>query len=375
MTQDERLAIAQDLIYLLSCAVNDQNPDPERCADMDMDAVFQMARAHKLAAMAAYALKQTKPLTQDWLEALAKAARNCVLYNVEREKILQAMDDEGIWYLPLKGILLKEYYPNPMLREMADNDILCDKTRMNDVRSIMTRLDFTCSLYGKGIHDKYQKPPLSFEMHRELFSHYRIPAIASYYRSIQQKLLRDEGNRCGYHLSDEDFYLYILCHMYKHYVKSGTGLRSLLDIYVFYQKKEKQLDRAYLDTELDRLGIKDFEQDSRILAEKVFSAHDLTEEEKERLDEFVFLGCYGNTSYRVENGIKMAGGKKSRYILRRCFPDTMYLKSYYPTVYRHRILYPLLIPYRPVKALITKRKKLFREVRSLKEYKKKGNQK
>ena len=32
-----------------------------------------------------------------------------------------------------------------------------------------------------------------------------------------------EGSRYGYHFSDEDFYLYMLAHEYKHFSGSGTG--------------------------------------------------------------------------------------------------------------------------------------------------------
>ena len=47
----------QDLIYLLSCAINGEKPDPERVAGMDLDALYTLASRHMLAATVAPALQ------------------------------------------------------------------------------------------------------------------------------------------------------------------------------------------------------------------------------------------------------------------------------------------------------------------------------
>ena len=46
------------------------------------------------------------------------------LMDVEREEIITFFEEKNIWYLLLKGLIIREYYPNPALREMSDNDIL-----------------------------------------------------------------------------------------------------------------------------------------------------------------------------------------------------------------------------------------------------------
>ena len=370
MTKYEMNKPTEDLIYLVSCAVNQIAPDPERCAGMDDETVFQEASRHLVAAAAAYALKRTVSLPYHWKEAMGKSARNIVLYETERAKIFEKAEECGIWYLPLKGIILKDLYPSAAMREMSDNDILVDGDRMADLRTLMTDLGFTCKEFGKSNHDKYIKAFLTFEMHRELFVPFNVPVIAAYYSTIREKMIKDEGNRCGYHLKDEDFYLYILCHIYKHYINAGTGLRSLLDIYVYLKAKGAELDRGYLDAELDKVGLRDFEAQIRTISGKLFGFLPLTEKEKEELSYYLDSGCYGVKGNKIANKLREDGinQSKMRYLRKRFFPDQNFLKSYYPTVYRHRALYPLLVAYRPVKGLVTKRKKLYREFRLLKEY-------
>ena len=372
MTQTTTTKTASDLIYLLSCTVNKAAPDRDRCAQMDEEALFELAGRQHLSACAAYSLQKAIPLPMHWLESQAMAVRRMVLFNDAREKILSRMDEEGIRYLPLKGILLKDYYPDPSVREMSDNDILCDPDRMEDVREIMLDLGFSCPRFGKRIHDTYKKPPISFEMHRELFAAYEVPVIAAYYRTIDQKMIPDGDHSSGYHLCDEDCYLYNLCHMYKHYIQSGTGLRSLLDVYVFFQRKGEGLDRAYLGEELKKLGLTEFEEEVLTLAEKLFSSPDAADVSPQELTYYVESGCYGKHSNKVINKLDRQGGKlvRLRYAGKRLFPDKDYLRSYYPVVYRHRALYPLLILYRPIKGLTKKRKRLIKEYKYVKNYKK-----
>lgn len=369
MSRNESTSAVRDLIYLVSCTLNRTKPNPEKLSAMDDKAVFAAARHHMLSAAAAYALRQVKSPEDYWVEAYVMSIRTQVLYDTERKKIFDAMDKAGIRHLPLKGILLKHYYPEPEIREMSDNDILCDSDRMEDVRSIMTGLGFDCAMFGKYIHDKYTKAPLNFEMHRALFVPYDVPQIAAYYQSIWDRAIRD-GEGSGYHLTDEDFYLYNLSHMYKHYIKSGTGLRSLADMYAYLRAMGDRLDRAYLDAELEKLGLTEFEQKTRSLAQKAFGGGELTDDGMEELAYFIDSGCYGFQMNAVMNRLDRDGGRgaKLRYVRKRLFPDRIYLKSFYPTVYRHRVLYPFLVMYRPVKGLIKKRRRLRREMTFLREY-------
>lgn len=53
---------------------------------------------------------------------------------------------------------------------MADQDILYDSSRQNDVMNIMLGLGYSAESIGKSHHDVYHKPPIfNFEMHTALF--------------------------------------------------------------------------------------------------------------------------------------------------------------------------------------------------------------
>ena len=147
--------IAKDMIYLVSCAVNGEAPDKARIAEIDLQEVYRLSQMHMMTAAVACALERIMPLPHAFDQAKKKAIRKLTLFELERSMIVQEFEKAGIWYMPLKGILLKDDYPEPFMREMTDNDILVDKTRMNDIRSIMERLGYSCDFFVLLHHDVY----------------------------------------------------------------------------------------------------------------------------------------------------------------------------------------------------------------------------
>ena len=56
-----------------------------------------------------------------------------------------------------------------------------------------------------------------------------------------------------------------MTHTFKHFEGGGTGIRSLLDQYVYLNKLEEALDFRYIEKQCEILGIADFEKENRIL--------------------------------------------------------------------------------------------------------------
>ena len=366
---------ARDLIYLASCAVNNEIPDKQKCDAMDLDAVFDFARYHILTSIATHAREKVTELPHCFDQAQKKAIRKLSLFDIERIKIYAALEQNGVWYLPLKGITLKSCYPKSSMREMSDNDILCDSGKMDVVKTVMEGLGYSCEVFEEFHHDVYSKPPtLEFEMHHTLFTDDSLPEFSEYFSDISSKLINDSDKGFARHLSSEDFYIYILCHMYKHYCFAGTGLRSLLDIYLYNRKYRDEMDEDYLSRELKKLGLEEFEEKVRNLSEKVYTLRELNGEEQRELEYFEKSGANGTAENLQYNSVSMALGgddssnSKRKYILRRVFISGDELKRRHPAVYKHKVLYPLLFIYRPIKAAAHP-KRIIDEVKHVKHFK------
>ncbi len=360
---------AADMIYLTACAINGRKPKQERIEKLDLPKLFEVCQKHILTACTAYALESAGVKDNEFTQAKEKAIRKNIILDAERGKILRRLEAEKIWYMPLKGSILKDWYPKLGMRQMSDNDILCDGSQRAHIKDLMLEMGFTCAHFGKANDDSYYKPPVcNFEMHNELFTSSHIGNLHGYFDNIKERLIKDDNNEYGYHFRTEDFYLYITAHEYRHLTTGGTGVRTLVDTYIFMQKYNDTLDWDYLNTELQKLGIADFERSNRELAMKVFSMKPLTSDDKEQLDLYVISEVYGKSENIVKNAIKYrAKGSKFKYVWFRFFPPLSFLESSVPWVKKSKLLIPAAYIYRFFRGAVVSQEKVDNEFRQFRK--------
>ena len=363
MDKNTYRSTALKMLDLVRCAVNGEVPSVQEIQPEELENLFKVCQRHILTACTAYALESAGIRDQQFTQAKEKAIRKNIILEAECKKILQKLEENQIWYIPLKGALLKNWYPKLGMRQMSDNDILCDNSKRPEIKEIMLELGFTCEHFGVGNNDAYFKQTVcNFEMHGELFALTQIGKLHTYYSDIKKRLLKDENNKYGYHFRTEDFYIYLIAHEYKHYATGGIGVRSLLDTYIFMKKFGDSLDWDYLHSELKQLEISNYEQQSRNLAMKFFSSELLTDEELKQLDYYIFSGSYGTIENQVKN---QSSDSRGKYILHRIFPSMEHYKTWYPWAYQHKILIPVAWVFRPIRGIFCRRKQLHAELRSL----------
>ena len=378
-----------DMLYLSACALHQTEPDSGQIVRMDFEGVYRMARYHGMTAVAGMALDGTDAwgrmdpsLARRWKEERDKAIRKNMLLDAEREQIQKGMEEIGIWYAPLKGILLQALYPKYGMRQMSDNDILYGVEGQKKLIAMMKKRGYKTESNPGAAHDVFTKPPIyNFEMHKLLFSKADGMEGYRYYQQIKEKLVRDGQSQYGYRLTDEDFYVYQTAHAHKHYIHSGIGLRSLMDAYVYLQKKGGSLDWPYMEQEMEKLGIVAFEKQSRALAKKIFArlplpgTVKLTAREQELFAIYANAGTYGNIENWVVHSLQRmrpqgeAFGRESKraYLFRRLFPDMEWFRDCYPFFAKHKILIPFFILYRMARGAIFRRKEIKGELQAVRK--------
>ena len=95
------------------------------------------------------------------------------------------------------------------------------------------------------------------EVHRAMYDKTVDGNQYDYFKSFEKAVLKD-GKKYTYDFNREDFYVYMIAHMAKHFYAMGCGIRNLVDVYIYLEKYGKELDRAYLNKELKKCGIYDF---------------------------------------------------------------------------------------------------------------------
>lgn len=369
---DQTITAARDLFYLFSCRLRDIPCDPARLEQMQLRPMLSLAQQHTLGAMACMSFEHAGLLERLSLEDAAalktirdKAVRKVLLLDAGRQEMFRFLDANHIWHMPLKGVILKDCYPALGMRQMSDNDILYDSACQQQVRDFMISRGYTAVKVGKSHEDVYQKPPVyHYELHTRLFDPHSTYAYA-YYGDMLRRCSR-QGYL--YAMTQEDFYLYFLAHAYKHYSGGGTGLRHLLDCWVFLQKHGDALDWAYIRRELKLLGLTDFEAESQSLSLALLDApqRTLTEEESRQLAYYISSGTYGTRQRWGENmtaarmqqmHMDPAAPDKKRYLWHRLFPGEAYYRTYAPFCVRHVWARPFFGVYRLFRMLLDPRRR------------------
>lgn len=306
-TNNIKNIINADFLYLLSCAVNNITPDIQKVKTMNLAQIYRISRHHSLEAVTYHALVSYIKNNQNshydelfkkkWEEAKNKIIRKTLLMNGERQQLFAYFNENKIWHLPLKGIILSTLYPEFGMRQMADNDILFDQNYREEVRDWFVQHGYDVHGYNQSNHDEYHKDPIyNFEMHVSLFHETAHQQYYKYFRSLKNKLQQVSNQSYEYKMSDEDFYIYMIAHNFKHYDNNGIGIRSLLDLYV-YNKVKVYLDHHYIQNELTKINLHNFEQEMRNISQKIFdpnfNINHLTEKEKDILHDMFASHTYG----------------------------------------------------------------------------------
>jgi hypothetical protein len=383
---------ANIMIYLGACALNRQKPDQSRLLSTDFCQLYRESRRHMISALIGLTLKKADVFNENFMpsDLIAKWNQDINLNYVrsirmdaERNKLISFMETNQIWYMPLKGIILKDYYPEFGMREMSDNDILYDPSGTALISKYMKSNGYSEQSKGYGHHYVFIKPPYyCFEMHHDLINYESRQIFVDYYRDPEKLLLKDSGNRYGYHFSEEEFYTFFVVHAFKHLEVSGTGLRTLFDWYVYLQKKYQVLDWNQINLKMEQLGICDFERDGRNLSRKLLTypgnVGKLTASETELVNTMVISGVYGTLEQLCKNRLKkiqnQSGGKidlktsKRKYMLYRLF-GTSDTYNKYPILKKYPVLIPFWVIKRIFLALTVKRKKVLSEIRQVHDIK------
>lgn len=280
-------------------------------------------------------------LEKDYLMQIPKVTNQ----DLEINKWLDAADAKGLDCIPLKGFLLRKLYPTPLSRSMTDLDVLIRDMDRADVRQWMESMGYEGEdTHALSHHDNYKKQPW---MYMELHFHLMKPRAG---RDELEKKVWDHatlmpGRKHIYQMTAEDFYIFHLLHLHKHFISRGVGLKGVIDIYYFLKAHSGNLNRAYLQQELETLDIWEFAGYMEKLADILLGDTPADPDSKLVADYMADCGSFGTVQQRQALEMAQSKGKNTkakqlRFFLRWIFPDVAHMQKHFPSVKR----FPWLLP-------------------------------
>ena len=355
------------VVELLRAVLEERKPK-EKPDMLSMENIYRMAKKHSVECMAYDGAVQIaepgdEAVMQKWKERSRLCGIQGMVQKAESEKLFKELPAHGIRILPLKGCIMKKLYPKEPYRQMADLDILIDEENAGKAREVMEGLGYEGKSEWGGVDIYEKKPWMCIELHR-----FMLPTEFQNWKKYLNIWDRATGKDGVYRMTWDDYYVYMIEHFAKHYYVSGSGIRSVLDIYIFLTKMKTELHLDYLETEFRERKLQEFRINMEELAQKWFSK-DAAEEMQESGRRVITSGTYGtekgyfqNVEEELKRKYRASWLVKLIYMFKRIFPGYRVMYDNYPVVKKVPLLLPVMWIYRIITAVIKRPEKLKREL-------------
>ncbi len=337
---------ATQMLQLIKSAITDTSVDVSLFADASgeaMQSLYALAKKHDMAHLLGAALEKHGLLEGSEVAAAAQKKTFTAIYRYEGlryelERVCSVLERAKIPYLPLKGSVLRRYYPEPWMRTSCDIDVLVRESDLDAaVSCISEQLGFT--FVARGAHDvsALSAGGVHLELHFTLIES-NVVGIADEPLADVWEQSRPVGDTMLYEMPDELFYYYHVAHMAKHVVNGGCGVRPILDLWIL--RHRVAFDEARRASLLEHGGLLRFAQAAEALCEVWFGDEEHTELTS-RLEQYILYGgVYGNLSNRVAVQQTRSGGK-FKYAMSRIWLPYGTIAVYYPVLKKHKWLLPV----------------------------------
>lgn len=312
-------------------------------SDEELAGLYRLSKFHDLAHLVGDALIKNDLIPEGELKAKFEKQLMMAVYRYERinyelTQIKQTLNDAKIPFLPLKGSVLRQYYPEPWMRTSCDIDVLVREEDLDRAVQVLTKqLAYRADVRGYYDLTLLSQNDLHVELHYSLSESTVVGKADKVLKSVWEKSSPDFEQSYCYVMPEDLFYSYQIAHMARHFIYGGCGVRPFIDIWILnHSKKLGNQDKKRL---LNECGLEQFAEKSEKLSQVWFECaqgDDVTEQMERYL---LGGGVYGTTENRVSVQQIKKGGK-IRYILSRIWMPYENLKYRYPYLNGRKLLLP-----------------------------------
>ena len=340
------MSVSRVLFALLRCEICQAEIDTETknlITPEIFSALYKLSKKHDLAHLVADALDKNGLLDDSDVARRFCNERNMAVYryeqiNYELEEICRVLEENKIEHIPLKGSVLRAYYPEPWMRTSCDIDILVKKSDLEQAIAILSK-ELSYQKEQENTHDVQLWAPsgVHLELHFNLIEEYYKPDSLEVLNSVWDIAIPSDDKIYQKEMPDEMFYFYHLLHMVKHLLEGGCGLRPFIDSWILNHKKSfnAQARKALLQ----KGKLQSFAQTVETLSEVWFSGLPHTDITR-KLENYILRGgVYGNSENK--NLVRRSKHQsKFAYFMSRLFMPYERLCFDYPKLINRKWLYP-----------------------------------
>lgn len=341
----------KDTIYMLfsilrSIFNGDQVSDADKqlvTEDLLKD-IVKLASKHDIAHLVALGIinnelvdEQTKSQLQ---QIVFRAVYRYEKQNYELKQVCEALEKAQIPFLPLKGSVIRKYYPESWMRTSCDIDVLVHKKNLRTAVSyLIENLKYT--EHEQNSHDISLFSPSGnhIELHYDLVEDHIAGSSSKILADIWNVVLNKEDGSYHYEMPDDIFYFYHIAHMAKHFENGGCGIRPFIDLLIL--DNLQGVNRKKRDEILEQGNLLKFANVAHKLS-RIWLTNEPYDLLSKQMEDYILRGgVYGNNENRITVQQQKKGGR-IKYALSKIFIPYDVIKFHYPILQKHRWLTPFM---------------------------------
>lgn len=306
--------------------------------------LISLTNKHDVAHLVVHGLAENGLITDElktkYTNFLMMAVYRVTKIDYELGQLCELFEKEKIAFIPLKGSVLRNFYPEPWMRTSCDIDVLVHIEDVDKATELLVLTGkYVCK--GKGSHDVsiFSESDVHIELHYDLVEDDRANNSSELLRKVWEYSYLTAEKTCQYEMTDDMFYFYHIAHIAKHFENGGCGIRPFIDLCVL--NKLSNIDKISRYALLEKGGLLQFAQRCEKLSNVWFYGETPDVVTEQMANYILNGGVYGSIENRVLVQNPKKGGKV-KYLFSKIFLPYETIKYHYPKWGKHRFMTPLM---------------------------------
>ncbi len=327
---------------ILRAELREEPLSPEATAALTPDrlpSLYRSAKAQDLAHIVSNRLDTLGLLGEDEIsQKLQKQAMiavfRCERIKYELQAICDALNEAQIPYIPLKGSVIRPYYPQESMRTSTDIDLFLSKEELPHAERVV-REGLGYQRSGESFSEISYMSPSGVHLELHFWDGRDSSDDFTVFENVWSHAVCIEKSR--YALTDPYFLFYHISHMAKHFRHGGCGIRPFMDLWIIEHKMG--IDRHVADAMLAENGLLQFAATSFALCDVWFSDgehNDLTLSVQSFLLNTGIFGSQETASVAAQ----IEQGGRLRSLMARIFFPYKKMAFLYPVLRKCPVLLP-----------------------------------